>query len=63
MATCFVPMCGGSPMRGDTLYRVNKPGEMPAVWACQKHISRTDSAPDEEVVDIVRDVGGKVPRP
>lgn len=24
---------------GATLYRLNKPGEMPAIWSCKKHMT------------------------
>lgn len=48
-------ICNDGPPTGPAVYRVNKPGELPAVWRCEKHLTPQQSSTlDEEVVDVTR---------
>jgi hypothetical protein len=39
---------------GTTVYRVNEPGKMPAIWACEKHAGNID--PElKELVEIIEE--------
>jgi len=46
-------VCGEGPPVGPSVYRVNKPGEMPAHWRCKRHLNPMQyDAVDETVMEI-----------
>lgn len=44
--------CPDGPATGATLHRINAKGE-PGMWACERHLRRTDVIVDPEVREIV----------
>lgn len=54
-------ICNEGPPSGPAIYRVNKPGDMPARWRCEKHIASEQSEMvDPEVRSIVGIIEGGV---
>lgn len=49
-------ICNEGPATdGRAIFRLNKPGEMPARWACRKHLTESQSkAIPSDVDEIVR---------
>lgn len=55
-------ICNDGPPEGPAIYRVNKPGDLPARWRCAKHLTPEQSANvDAQVRDIVETIEGKSP--
>lgn len=51
-------ICNQGPPHGPTIHRVNKVGEMPSRWRCDKHLNDEQKAAIDPVVqDIVNILG------
>lgn len=43
----------GAKLPETTLFRFNKPGEMPAIWRCREHMTDKQKADLSDVLEIV----------
>lgn len=50
-------VCGKGPMDGITIYRLNRPGDMPPLWACRPHMAHAPDKDLEELVEILEEAG------
>lgn len=52
-------ICKQGPPKGPAIYRVNKPGEMPARWRCEKHLTPEQATSvDLQVRELVEIISG-----
>ena len=49
-------VCGSGPLvDGVTVYRANKPGEVPSRWRCEKHLERQVDAKTKAALEALSD--------